>query len=162
MLASIRKNDNGGFLVQYDRPLPHAAAKVWAALTENHLLEKWMSNLQTVDLRQGGVIRFHMNDGTGAFENLEITDYEAFAVLAFTWGADRVRFEVSDKPEGSLLVLQEFVGTLTEHTPKDLAGWHVCLDMLSALLDGQAIDFPMDQWKVWYEKYIELVHHSKE
>lgn len=116
-----------------------------------------MSHLQAVDLRKGGIIRFNMNDGTGTFEDMEITDYEALSVLEFTWGEDRVRFEVSAKPEGSLLVLKEFIGTITGHTPKDLAGWHICLDSLSALLDGQAIDFQMEEWKEWHEKYVLLV-----
>ncbi|MBP1966942.1 SRPBCC family protein [Paenibacillus aceris] len=156
MIASIHKNESA-YIVQYDRPLKQTVSEVWAALTENDRLEKWMTNLQIEDLRKGGNIKFDMKDGSGTFIDMEITDYEPLSVLEFTWGKDRVRFEVSAKPEGSLLVLKEFIGGLTPHTPKDLAGWHVCLDMMAALLDGHAIDFPMDEWKKWYEQYDVLV-----
>ncbi|MCY9658876.1 SRPBCC family protein [Paenibacillus chondroitinus] len=156
MLASIHKKENG-YIAQFDRPLGHAISEVWAVLTDNERLEKWMANLQADDLRKGGHMKFDMKDGSGTLIDMEITDYEPLSVLEFMWGKDRVRFEVSARSEGSLLVLKEFIGTMTDHTPKDLAGWHVCLDMLSALLDGQVMEFPMDEWKKWYEQYGELV-----
>ena len=56
-----------------------------------------------------------------------------------------MRFELFSTEKGSLLVLVETLQNLTEHTPKDLAGWHICLDMLKDLLNG--VDhqyFPMD------------------
>ncbi|CAH0345411.1 SRPBCC family protein [Bacillus sp. CECT 9360] len=152
MLAVIEKVE-GGYVARYDRPLKHSAEKVWAALTENDKLAKWMSNLQVDELRKGGTIRFDMKDGSGTFIDMKILDYQEYSVLEYEWGKDRVRFELYPKTDGCLLVLKEFISTLTDHTSKDLSGWHVCLDVLSALLEGRYMEFPKGEWEQWHEKY---------
>ncbi|MDQ0900238.1 MULTISPECIES: SRPBCC family protein [unclassified Paenibacillus] len=152
MLASIQKVE-GGYIARFDRPLNHSIEKVWAALTENDKLVRWMSNLQVEDLRIGGNIKFDMKDESGTFIDMKIADFQPYSVLEFEWGDDRVRFELYPKPEGCLLVLKEFISALTDHTPKDLSGWHICLDMMYALLDGHFMDFPKGEWEKWYEKY---------
>lgn len=153
MLAVIEKVENG-YVARYDRPLKHSIEQVWAALTENDKLARWMPNLIVVDLRDGGTIKFDMKDGSGTFIDIKILDYLEYSVLEYEWGKDRVRFELYPKPDGCLLVLKEFIGTLTDHTSKDLAGWHVCLDLLSALLDGRYMEFPKGEWEKWYDKYV--------
>jgi uncharacterized protein YndB with AHSA1/START domain len=127
---------------------------VWAALTENDKLARWMPNLKVVELRNGGTIQFDMKDGSGTFIDIKILDYLEYSVLEYEWGKDRVRFELYPKPDGCLLVLKEFIDTLTDHTSKDLAGWHVCLDLLSALLDGRYMEFPKGEWEKWYDNYV--------
>lgn len=153
MLALIDKVENG-YVARYDRPLKHSIEQVWAALTENDKLARWMSNLIVEDLRDGGTIKFDMKDGSGTFIDIKILDYLEYSVLEYEWGKDRVRFELYPKPDGCLLVLKEFIGTLTDHTSKDLAGWHVCLDLLSALLDGRHMEFPKGEWEKWHDKYV--------
>ncbi|RFU62405.1 SRPBCC family protein [Peribacillus glennii] len=153
MLAVIEKADNGGYFARFERPLKHSVEKVWAALTENDKLEKWMPNLQVDDLRKGGTIKFDMKDGSGTFIDMKILDFEEYSVLEYEWGNDRVRFELYPQPDGCLLVLKEYINTLTDHTSKDLAGWHVCLDAFSALLEGRFMDFPKAEWEKWHDKY---------
>lgn len=160
MLASIEKVD-GGFIARFDRPLEHSIEKVWAALTENEMLASWMPNLQVEELRKGGTIKFDMKDGTGTFIDIEIIDFQPYSILEFNWGNDRVCFELSPKPEGCLLLLKEFINTLTDHTSRDLAGWHVCLDVLTALLEGRWLDFPTGDWDKWHEQYIIAVNQTK-
>lgn len=152
MLASIQKVE-GGYIARFDRPLKHSVEKVWAALTDNDKLARWMSNLQVEDLRIGGNMKFDMKDESGTFIDMKITDFQPYSVLEFDWGNDRVRFELYPKPEGCLLVLNEFISALTDHTPKDLSGWHICLDRMYAVLDGHFMDFPKGEWEKWYEKY---------
>lgn len=41
MLASIQKVE-GGYIARFDRPLKHSVEKVWAALTENDKLARWI------------------------------------------------------------------------------------------------------------------------
>jgi uncharacterized protein YndB with AHSA1/START domain len=154
MLAVIEKVE-GGHIARYDRPLKHSVEKVWAAITQNDKLGKWMPNLQVVDLRNGGTIKFNMNDGTGSTFDIKIRDYKENEVLEYEWGDGWVRFELYPKPEGCLLVLKEFISTINDHTSKDLAGWHVCLDIMLDLLNGDYYsEFPKENWEKWYQKYV--------
>lgn len=108
MLAVIEKNE-GGYVARYDRPLKHSVEKVWSALTENDKLAKWMPNLQVEELRKGGTIKFDMKDGSGTFIDIEILDFQQYSVLEYTWGSDRVRFELYPKPDGCLLARQMII-----------------------------------------------------
>lgn len=55
-------------------------------------------------------------------------------------GEDIARFELSSISEGTTIVFTEIISAITEHTPKGLAGWHVCLDAIQALLNGVSIN----------------------
>jgi uncharacterized protein YndB with AHSA1/START domain len=157
MLAVIEKVE-GGYIARFDRQLTHSVEKVWAALTENDKLEKWMPNLQIENLQKEGIIKFNLNDGTGSSFDIRILEFQKYSVLEYEWGDGWVRFELYPKLDGCLLVLKEFINTLIDHTSKDLAGWHICLDILSALLNGHFMDFPKDEWAKFHEKYIDVVN----
>lgn len=162
MLAVLKKNESG-YIARFERSLNHSATEVWEALTENGKLRKWMPNLQVEDLSKGGVIKFNMNDGTGSSFDIKIRDYKQNKVLEYEWGDGWVNFEISPKSDGCELVLNEFIPTVNDHTPKDLAGWHVCLDLLVHLLRGHYYDeFPKEDWEKWYEKYVVSVDQIKE
>ncbi|PQZ53245.1 activator of Hsp90 ATPase 1 family protein [Bacillus sp. MYb209] len=150
MLAVINKQSNE-YVVQFDRHLPYSIEGVWSVLTDNNKLKKWMSNLQIEDLRTGGIIKFDMMDGT--FINIDILECQINSVLEFTWDKDRVRFEIHKEENGSLLLLKEFIHELTDHTPKDIAGWHICLDLFSSVLEGAEKEFSKDEWEYWFDKY---------
>lgn len=160
MLAVIEKS-NDGYHAKFERPLNHSVNKVWAALTQNEKLEKWFSNLQVEDLQEGGTIRFKMNDGTDASFEMKITGFQDLSLLEYEWGEGRVRFELSPNKEGCLLAVKEFIPVLNDHTPKDLAGWHVCLDVLSSLLNCHLIEFPKKEWEKYYQQYVNAVHQTK-
>jgi uncharacterized protein YndB with AHSA1/START domain len=154
MIAELRINDSG-FTARYERYLNHSVEEVWGYLTENDKLIQWFTELHIEELREGGVISFDMGDGT--FDHLTILELKTCSVLEFTWWEDTVRFELYPETEGCLLVFTEKIKTIIPHTPKDLAGWHVCLDVIKALLDGQSIENRMKDWEDWYPKYIEAV-----
>jgi len=153
MIARIEKVDNN-YLAIYERNLSHPVEEVWSYLTDNEKLQKWFSELRVVELREGGVIKFDMGDGT--FDELTILDLKLNSVLEFSWWIDTVRFELSPESGGSSLRLIEKIHTITEHTPRDLAGWHVCLDVIESLLDGRSIE-RKEEWKFWYEKYVKEI-----
>lgn len=152
MLAVIQTVENG-YEVRFERHLKHSVEKVWSWLTDNDKLAKWFSELSVDDLREGGVIKFDMQNGT--FEELEILELKLHEVLEYTWGEDRVRFELYPEPGGCRLVLTEKLTKVTDHTPRDIAGWDVCLDVIEALLDGRTIESRKDIWQVKYEQYIQ-------
>jgi uncharacterized protein YndB with AHSA1/START domain len=149
MIARIEKVNNN-YLAIYERNLSHPVEEVWSYLTDNEKLPKWFSELRVDELREGGVIKFDMGDGT--FDELTILDLKLNSILEFSWWADSVRFELSKESGGSSLRLIEKIHTITEHIPRDLAGWHVCLDVIEALLDDRSIE-RKEVWKYWYEKY---------
>lgn len=153
MIATIQK-ENGNYIARYERQFHHSVEAVWAMLTDNTKLKQWFDELKIVDLRKGGLMKFDMQDGT--FIDMEILDFEPLRTLAFEWDADIARFELSPTADSCQLIFQETITTITEHTPRDLAGWHVCLDVIKALLDGDSITRE-DEWKVWFEKYKELL-----
>ncbi|MBA9026006.1 SRPBCC family protein [Peribacillus huizhouensis] len=158
MLAKLKKGEHG-YIARFERHVKHSVEKVWAMLTENDKLAAWFSELRIDELRKGGIIKFDMQDGT--FEKFTITDFKLNSVLEFTWDKDLVRFELYPEQDGCLLVLIEKIDTITDHTPRDLAGWHVCLDVIQALLDGRKIEREVE-WKQWYEKYTVAVKEVSE
>lgn len=149
MIAIIDKQSNE-YVVQFDRHFPYSIEKVWSVLTDNNKLKKWMSNLQIENLKTGGIIKFDMMDGS--FLNIDILDCK-ISILEFTWDKDRVRFEIHKEENGSVLILKEFIHELTDHTPKDIAGWHICLDLFSSVLQDEEKEFSKDEWKYWFDKY---------
>ncbi|WP_045517583.1 SRPBCC family protein [Neobacillus niacini] len=153
MIAHIEKVATS-YSATYERHLKHPVEDVWTYLTDNEKLPKWFSELRIDELREGGVIKFDIGNGT--FEEMEILDLEMQSVLEYTWGEDVVRFELSHEPNGCLLVFKEKINTITAHTPRDLAGWHVCLDVIQALMDGRTIE-RSEEWKIWYEKYVKEI-----
>jgi uncharacterized protein YndB with AHSA1/START domain len=160
LLAVIQKVENG-YIARFERHLKHSVEKVWSSLTENDKLAKWFPELQVNDLREGGTIKFETQDGTFVDE-IQITELKKYSVLEYTWWGDSVRFEIYPEPEGCLLVLIRKINTMTDHTPKDLAGWHVCLDVIHALLDGTTIESRENEWKKWYEQYVRAVAQASE
>ncbi|RAV00223.1 SRPBCC family protein [Paenibacillus sp. YN15] len=158
MLAVLQQTKDG-YIARFERHLKHSVEKVWASLTENDKLKKWFSELQVEDLRQGGVIKFDMQDGT--FEELKIIELKLHSVLEYTWGEDQVRFELFPEADGCRLVLIEKINKLTSHTPKDLAGWHVCLDVIKALLDEQTLDSRENEWEKWYKEYAQSLNQFR-
>lgn len=154
MLANIQQAQQG-YIARFERTLGHSVEEVWSWLTENEKLAQWFSELRVDNLRTGGVIKFDMQDGT--FEELEITELKPYSILEYTWGEDLVRFELEPEPGGCRLLLIEKLQQITDHTPKDLEGWHVCLDVIQKLMDGAAMEPREQEWKGWYEKYVQLM-----
>lgn len=135
----------------FERNLRHSVATVWEMLTNNEKLALWFDELRVGKLGKDGYFKFDLGDGT--YETMDFIDYREKSILEFTWGTDFVRFELYEETTGCKLVLIEKIAEITDHTPKDLAGWHVCLDVIIAILDNEKIEDRMKNWKYWYEQY---------
>ncbi len=85
-----------------------------------------MSNLQIESLKTGGIIKFDMMDGS--FINIDILECQANAVLEFT-GIKTVYDLKYIKRKMILFTSKEYIHELTDHIPKDIAGWYICLDL---------------------------------
>jgi uncharacterized protein YndB with AHSA1/START domain len=150
LLALFDKTANG-YTATFVRNLDHPREKVWAMLTDNNQLKKWFPELRVDELKKGGSFKFDM--GNGSFEEMEILGLEQLAILEYTWGDDIVRFELDEENGNTQLKLIEKISEITGHTPRDLAGWHVCLDVIGRLLDDNNIGSRKEEWEKWYEEY---------
>jgi uncharacterized protein YndB with AHSA1/START domain len=65
--------------------------------------------------------------------------------LAFTWGEDTLRFELSDADGGTRLVLIDELPAAA--AARNAAGWEVCLDRLAGLDRGR------DAWQPRFDAY---------
>ncbi len=158
MTARLQKVPDG-FTATFDRHYKHTVDEVWAYLTDNELLSKWFPELRAGELGTGGSMTFDMGDGT--YEVMGISDYEPAAVLEYAWGEDKIRFELVAEPDGNSLRLIETISTITDHTPRDLAGWHVCLDVIEALLEGKGFVNRKHAWEEQYKVYSGLVERMR-
>lgn len=154
MLAHIEKSGNG-YIAKFERNMKHSAEKVWAMLTDNEKLSQWFSELHVEELRAGGLIMFDLGDGT--YEKIKILEVKPQSVLEYTWGEDIVRFELFAEQDSCRLIFIEKINLITNHTPKDLAGWHVCLNVIEHLLDGTEAGLREDAWSEWYKKYVQVI-----
>lgn len=154
MRAELTQQDEG-YKAAFERRMEHAMADVWNMLADNNKLRQWFDELHISETGKGGKLIFDMGDGS--IEELQIIDYEEGRVLAFEWWGDAVRFEVEkDGNGGSILRLIETIQQITPQTAKDLAGWHVCLDVIEAILNGEGIDRDTE-WQHWHEEYKRLL-----
>lgn len=146
--------DGQGYTATFVRRFSQKKEEVWAMLTENAKLQQWFPELTIENLQKGGTLRFDFENGT--YETMAILDYEEGEKFVYEWGKDTVRFEVSADNSGTQLVLTEALSTITPHTAKDLAGWHVCLDVVEALLEGKEIA-RQEEWEKEYPEYQRLL-----
>ena len=154
MRAEITQLEKG-YKAVFERRPAHGSDKVWSILADNSRLKQWFAELQIAERGEGGKLVFDMGDG--GTEDLAITDYEEGRVLAFEWWDDHVRFEVEEETSGkSRLRLVETIDRITFQTAKDLAGWHVCLDVIEAILNGEEINRE-EEWQHWHEEYKRLL-----
>jgi uncharacterized protein YndB with AHSA1/START domain len=154
VLATV-ENIDGGYVARFERHLKHPVDKVWSALTQPDKLAKWFADA-VVDLKVGGTVELTFKS-VGNTVSCTITELLPQSVLEYTWGNDKVRWELYSKDDGCLLVMKEFFSVLNDHRPKDLAGWHTIIDMLPAVLDGQHVEFDMSAWEDAYAQYIKML-----
>jgi len=169
-LATLTKTGDS-FELRYVRDFPYERARLWAAITEPDETVRWWAESQ-IDLRVGGEFRVRWLNGDdgeprewldGSIIELAPPHGTDHSLIEFTNEAHGVlRFELEPTPVGTRLV---FVAKSTPQEEKyvamSLAGWHVHLEHLAAVLDGtvDAIDWPtwnrdhLPRWEVLREHY---------
>jgi uncharacterized protein YndB with AHSA1/START domain len=138
--------------VRVTRDYPHPIEKVWRAVTTPVHLGQWFPTPVEVDLRPGGEVHFPGFEGAaGATGTVEAVD--APRRLTFTWGADRLTFELASTGAGTTFALTH---TFDDRAgaPSFATGWEVCLAGLRSVLAGEPLPAP-DRGIARHE---ELVH----
>jgi uncharacterized protein YndB with AHSA1/START domain len=120
---------------------------VWRALTERDQLRSWFPSDVVVDGGEwvvGAALTFRLPleviDMTLTGEVLTVDEPHT---LAFTWGEETLRFELSPKDGGTRLVLIDEL--FASAAARNAAGWDTCLDRLVGL-DGV-------EWQSRFERY---------
>jgi uncharacterized protein YndB with AHSA1/START domain len=135
--------------VRLERDLPDPPEVVWGALTERERLREWFPCDVIVaggEWRVGAAISFPFPP-----EVIEMTlSGEVLAVeepreLAFTWGEETLRFELTPRDGGTRLVLVDELPPGA--AARNAAGWDTCLDRLAGLEPAA------DAWKGRFEIY---------
>jgi uncharacterized protein YndB with AHSA1/START domain len=149
MTDAMLLTDRARPAVRLERDLPDPPAVVWRALTERDELRSWFPSDVIVEggrWEVGASITFpfppEVIDMTLTGEVLDVDEPR---LLAFTWGEDTLRFELSPQDGGTRLVL------IDELPPgaaaRNAAGWETCLDRLAGL------EPDADAWQPRFEAY---------
>ena len=135
--------------VRLERDLPDPPAVVWGALTEREQLKEWFPCDVIVaggEWRVGATISFPF-----PAEVIEMNlEGEVLAVeepreLAFTWGDETLRFELTPRAGGTRLVLIDELPAGA--AARNAAGWDTCLDKLAGIDPGD------DAWQPRFKRY---------
>jgi len=135
--------------VRLERHLADPPSVVWRAITERDQLRSWFPCDVVVEggsWEVGRPITFlfpaHVIDLTLTGEVLEV---DAPQALAFTWGDEVLRFELTPESGGTRLVLiDELPGGAAA---RNAAGWDDCLDRLAGLQPAP------DAWQTHFAAY---------
>jgi uncharacterized protein YndB with AHSA1/START domain len=141
--------------LRFTRRLRHPAEKVWRALTEREHLQQWFPQRVVGEWRPGAALRFEDADPGVPTCAGEVIACEAPSLLEFTWGTDRLRFEISPHGTECVLTLIDTIDTV-EKAARDGAGWHACLDVLEHVLDGRPAPWdPGQRWSAVHPRYVQ-------
>ena len=140
------EQQGGQWRLRFTRSLRHPVDTVWRALTEPEHLKAWFPDGVDGEWRVGATLTFGPAGGE-SFTG-EVLVVEPPKVLEFTWGTDRLRFELADSADGCVLTLLDTFDELGK-AARDTAGWHVCIDKLELHLDGKAPEW--DDGERWQQ-----------
>lgn len=142
--GAIRKTDDG-YEATYERILKHPPEKVWRSITEPARIKDWYVRTE-LEPRVGGHYVEH-HDHVGMSMEGEVTRFEPPHAFEHTWWGDKpegerdaaILWEIHPHEEGSRLVMTYRFPSL-EGAHGAMAGWHICIDVLCAVLDGESPD----------------------
>jgi uncharacterized protein YndB with AHSA1/START domain len=146
------EHDSGRPVLRFERRLGHPPEKVWGALTESAQISRWFPADIEGDFEVGSRLRFPFREDEGPTQDGEVLEVDPPRELAYTWGGAVLRFELRPDGEGCVLVFTHEFDERDE-APKFAAGWHVCLDGLEALLDGDRHSFSQERWQELHDGY---------
>jgi uncharacterized protein YndB with AHSA1/START domain len=139
LAAVTYRQDGDRWTLVFVRALRHPPERVWATLTDPAQLREWAPFVADRDLGSVGPATLTMIDGDTQDElPATVSRAERPRLLEYSWGNDRLRWELAPDAGGTRLTLEHTVEG-PEWMPKVAAGWHLCLDVAELLLDGKPI-----------------------
>jgi uncharacterized protein YndB with AHSA1/START domain len=133
--AEIRKEGNHWTLVLV-RELRQPPAMVWQALTDPAQLREWAPFEADRNLGSVGPVKLS-TVGTAQVSDSTVKRAETQKLLEFDWGGGDLRWQLEPLGGGTRLTLWHNIDR--RFIAWGAAGWHICLDVLDGMLDGQPI-----------------------
>ncbi len=154
--ATLEHRD-GAWVLTMTRKLPHRAEAVWPWLTDPQRLIRWSPVVPDAALTSTGPRQIREQPGDDPSDG-EVLSVEAPRELVHRWGADVLRWRLTDTDTGCELTLEH---RMAERDPAAMnaAGWHVCLDVLEPALDGAEVhrrvgpDASQGGWEALRDEY---------
>ncbi len=148
--------EGGRYVLTFERRFDHPVDRVWRAVTEPEEMAAWFPGTVTLKVVEGAPVTFseHGIDVDPALLPNEglVVEVDAPRRFAFTWGDDLLTFTLESDGAGCRLVFSHAFAVRTS-APRTAAGWTVCLDTLSAALDGSGV--VAARWPAYYERYVD-------
>jgi len=135
----------------FTRRLAHPREKVWRAVTEPEHLAVWYPQQIVGERKAGAALRFVSSAGDG-FDG-QMLVFDPPSVMEFTWGTDLLRIQLEADGPGTLLTLTDTFDDVGK-AARDAAGWHECLDLLAADLDGTPPPTRGQTWRQVHPVYV--------
>lgn len=131
--------DGDRWTLIFIRELRQPPDAVWRALTDPAELDRWAPFTAASDLGKPGDTTLTMVDGDERVDlAATVLHAEPPTLLEYTWGDDRLRWELAPAGPGTRLTLRH---TLADPDMRAMvaAGWHLCVAVLQRLLDGRPV-----------------------
>ena len=141
-LGEVRR-DGDRWSLRYVRLLRHSPEKVWAAITRSEHLAHWLPCDILGERRAGARVELPFWPETAQKYGLtdppllgEIRVWDPPRVFEWTWDVDLLRFELAPEGEGTRLTFTTWLGDSTVDGVDTASGYHICLELLRARLEG--------------------------
>jgi uncharacterized protein YndB with AHSA1/START domain len=112
---------------------------VWEALTDPEQLREWAPFDASTSLGRAGTTAMLTTVGAPGAHVTEttVTQADAPRLLVYNWGGFDMRWSLEPLDSGTRLTLWTNIDR--RFISMGAAGWHICLDVLDHLLDGDPI-----------------------
>jgi uncharacterized protein YndB with AHSA1/START domain len=149
----IRRDERA--ILEYQRRYNYSPERVWRALTEPQELAAWFPSTIDGERAAGAALTFRFEHVQVDPMHGEMVGFDPPSLLEFTWGPDRLRFELEHDGDGTLMTFTVTLDELGKAT-RDGAGWHQSLQGLERVLAGDHTrGYDPDQWRSLRDAYAE-------
>jgi len=147
MTDATMERVGGRVRLRFERDLAAPPEAVWRALTDREELAAWFPcDIVAEEWRSGVLLRFVFRDGEAPEFSGTVLECDEPRLLAFTWGDETLRFELSRSGGGTRLVMTDELDPPI--AARNSAGWELCLDRLNGGVPGEGA------WRVLFDRYV--------
>lgn len=129
-----------GYILSFERSMPHPPEKVWRVLTERELLRQWFPCDVQGEWKSGAKLKFIFMHGEGEGLSEDELSGEVLAAdpphnLEFRWGKYFYRCQLIPEGDGCRLIFSESFDDASMGA-RSAAGWEMCFENMDLILEG--------------------------